>query len=211
MNDIIKPQGLAGFEHIKRTWNKSLQAWSARLMPGEYYVSKNDECISTVLGSCISVCIFDPTIQVGGMNHFMLPAQGEHSSGAWGGPASSSTRYGNFAMEYLINAIIKLGGRKKNFQAKIFGGGQVLDNMTDVGQSNILFVFDYLRKENISVIASDVGDIFPRKVVFFPKTGKVKIKHLATDRNKNIEQTERAYMRDMQAKKSTSDDNVELF
>ena len=211
LTNQIKPQELPGFDHIKRTWNEAMQCWSARLLPGEYYVSKNDECISTVLGSCISVCIYDPTIKVGGMNHFMLPAQGEHSSGAWGDPTSSSTRYGNFAMEYLINSVIKLGGRKQNFQAKIFGGGQVLANMTNVGQSNIIFAFDYLRKENINVLASDVGDIFPRKLVFFPKTGKVKMKHLTTDRNKNIEKTERAYMRDMQTKKSSPDDNVELF
>ena len=206
-----QPKCLAGFEHIKRTWDKRLHYWSARLLPGEYYVTTQDECISTVLGSCISVCIYDPTIKVGGMNHFMLPAQGEHSSQSWGDPTSSATRYGNFAMEYLINSVIKLGGRKQNFQAKIFGGGQVLANMTDVGQRNILFAFDYLRKENIEVIASDVGDIFPRRVVFFPKTGKVKMKHLSTQKNKGFEQSDKAYMQDMQTNKPSPDDNVELF
>ncbi|MCJ8314332.1 MAG: chemoreceptor glutamine deamidase CheD [Saccharospirillaceae bacterium] len=211
INSQLKLNTLAGFEHIKKTWDKKLQCWSARLLPGEYYVTNDDECIATVLGSCISVCIFDPSIKLGGMNHFMLPAHNEHSSNSWGDPTSSSTRYGNFAMEYLINSIIKQGGRKKSFEAKIFGGGQVLANMSDIGQRNIIFAFDYLRKENINVIASDVGDIYPRKVVFFPKTGKVKMKHLAADKNVNIEKEERAYIKSMQTKKASPDDNIELF
>ncbi|BCE00851.1 chemoreceptor glutamine deamidase CheD [Marinicellulosiphila megalodicopiae] len=205
------PKCLRGFEHIKRSWDKTHECWTARLLPGEFYVTTSGESINTVLGSCISVCICDPTIKVGGMNHFMLPAQGEHSSQTWGDPTSSSTRYGNFAMEYLINTIIKHGGRKQNFQAKIFGGGQVLANMTDVGQRNILFAFDYLRKEGIDVQASDVGDIYPRKVVYFPQSGRVKMKHLATEKNRALEKTERAYMLDVNKVKPAEDDNVELF
>ena len=205
------PKCISGFEHIARRWDQTFNCWLATIKPGEYFVTTNDECISTVLGSCISVCIYDPTVKVGGMNHFMLPAHSEHSSSSWGDPTSSATRYGNFAMEYLINSVIKLGGSKQSFQAKIFGGGQVLANMTDVGQRNILFAFNYLRKEGIEVVASDVGDVFPRRVVFFPKTGKVKMKHLATQKNKILEKEEREYLQNIQQNKSSPDDNVELF
>ncbi|MBL4881916.1 MAG: chemoreceptor glutamine deamidase CheD [Oleispira sp.] len=202
------------FEHVNRYWDKVHQVWSAKILPGELYVSTHGEMISTVLGSCISVCIRDKNKGIGGMNHFMLPQDSEFSSERWGdNPATSASRYGNWAMEYLINAILKRGGEKKNFEVKIFGGGQMMAKMTDIGQKNILFVYKYLSDEQLKIEASDVGDVFARKVLYFPDTGSVKLRRIKDLKNDTIIRREIAYEKyvsvDNQSKPSA--DNVELF
>jgi len=111
------------------------------------------------------------------MNHFMLPASA--SSDSWkAADNSASARYGNVAMEHLINNILKNGGKRQNLEAKIFGGGRIIANMTDVGMRNIAFARDYLETEGMKVTSEDVGDTFPRMVVYFPATGKVRVKRL---------------------------------
>src|SRR3989338_8421384 len=132
------PLALPGFEHIKRAWNDSYEAYAARLMPGEYYVTLRDEGVYTTLGSCISACIRDRIAGIGGMNHFMLPASAD-ADGWKSTSLSAATRYGNFAMEHLINVILKNGGQRQNLEVKLFGGGRILQNMTDVGMRNINF------------------------------------------------------------------------
>lgn len=205
-----QPIAPKGFDHIKRYWDKTHNHWAAKILPGEFYVSTGNEMINTVLGSCISVCIHERALKIGGMNHFMLPHQSDHATELWGGDLdSSATRYGNWAMEYLINEILKLGGLKENFEVKIFGGGQVLANLTDIGQGNILFAYDFLRKEGLNPVASDVGDIYPRKVLYFPKTGKVRIKRMSTSKNERILQQEKSYSEKIDKDSGQSD--VELF
>ncbi len=137
---------------------------AVKVLPGEYFVARESLVIMTVLGSCIAACLWDSRMHVGGMNHFMLPE-------ADGGDASG--RYGSYAMELLINEMMKLGARRETLQAKIFGGGQVMANFTttNVGERNTRFVRDYLATERIPVVSEDVLDICPRKVVFFPVTG----------------------------------------
>jgi len=183
---------------------------AAKIMPGEFYVSKSGEMIVTVLGSCISACIRDVQLGIGGMNHFMLPKQGEHSSEQWGHSNSSASRYGNWAMEFLINEILKLGGTRRNLEIKVFGGGNVLSNMTDIGERNIAYVRKYIYEENFELAAEDVGDIFPRKVLYFPDTGSVKVRKLRETLNDTVLQREINYSKNLNDKPSVSGD-VELF
>ncbi|OIN93461.1 MAG: chemotaxis protein CheD [Comamonadaceae bacterium CG1_02_60_18] len=145
---------------------------AVKVLPGEYFVSSDDLMIMTVLGSCIAACIWDTRSRTGGMNHFMLP----EGDGIEGGG-----RYGSYAMELLINKLLKSGARRENMQAKIFGGAQVMAGFTsmNVGERNTKFVLDYLSTERIPVVSQDVLDIHPRKVCFFPVTGKALVKRLA--------------------------------
>lgn len=189
------PKALQGFSHVNRYWDKMHNTYSAKILPGEYYVTTNNELIVTVLGSCVSACIRDPIFGIGGMNHFMLPAQKDTSSKQWGSNAvSAATRYGNFAMEHMINEILKNGGERRNLELKLFGGGKVLAQMTDVGSRNIEFVLDYVAVEGLRVVAKDLGDIYPRKVVYHPITGKVKIKKLRSLHNDTIVKRETEYL-----------------
>ncbi|UZW76749.1 chemoreceptor glutamine deamidase CheD [Alkalimarinus sediminis] len=183
---------------------------AAKIMPGELYVSLHGEMIVTVLGSCVSACIRDRVHGIGGMNHFMLPVQGEHSSTQWGSSdVSSASRYGNWAMEFLINEILKAGGERKNLEVKVFGGGNVLSNMTSIGARNIAFVKSYLANEGLQIVASDVGDQFPRKVLYFPDTGAVKVRKMRQTRNDTVIQREKAYIEDINQQPKSGE--VELF
>lgn len=145
---------------------------AVKVLPGEYFVSSDDVLIMTVLGSCIAACIWDGKARLGGMNHFMLP-EGDSTDGFG--------RYGSYAMELLINEMIKLGARRETMQAKVFGGAAVMAGFTtmNVGERNTKFVLDYLATERIPVVSQDVLDIHPRKVCFFPVTGKALVKRLA--------------------------------
>jgi chemotaxis protein CheD len=184
---------LPGFEHIRRSWNKTHKVYSARLLTGEFYVTVNDEGIHTTLGSCISACVRDRVSGVGGMNHFMLPASGDADE--WKSTSlSAATRYGNFAMEHLINVILKNGGKRQNLEVKLFGGGRILVKMNDVGKRNIAFVRDYILTEGLKVVAEDMGSIYPRMVVFFPATGKVRVRRLLSLHNNAIIDEETRYL-----------------
>ena len=202
------PLALPGFEHIKRGWHDAYEAYAARLMPGEYYVTSHDEGVYTTLGSCIAACIRDRVTGIGGMNHFMLPASGE-TSGWQAAGLSVINRYGNFAMEHLINDILKNGGRRENLEVKVFGGGRIIANMTDVGKRNIAFVHDYIETEGLKITSEDVGDVYPRMVVYFPATGKVRVKRLRSLHNNSIIEQEFSYLNSIEAKPVSGD--IELF
>lgn len=185
-----QPPVLPGFGHIRRYWDQTHQTFAAKILPGEFYVTRHDEAVITSLGSCVSACIRDRIYRVGGMNHFMLPEASEYRE-VHAGDLTEAARYGSFAMEQLINEILKAGGRRENLEVKLFGGGRVIANMTsDVGRRNILFAREYLQDEGLQVIAEDVGDSWPRRVVYFPATGRVRVKKL---RSQEIVATERAY------------------
>lgn len=157
---------------------------AAKLLPGEYYVTQQEMVLVTVLGSCVAACIRDRQAGVGGMNHFMLPDSGSQRST----PTSESARYGAFAMEVLVNELLKLGARRGNLEAKVFGGGAVMSGLTqaNVGERNAAFVVDYLRTEQIPLAARDLLDIYPRKVYFFPRTGRVVVRKLRSLNNDTI-------------------------
>jgi len=159
--------------------------------------------IMTVLGSCIAACMWDGPAKVGGMNHFMLP-EGEGMEGFG--------RYGSYAMELLINEMLKMGARRETMQAKIFGGAAVMAGFTtmNVGERNTKFVKDYLAMERIPVVSQDVMDVQPRKVCFFPVTGKALVKRLAIAHPESIVVAERRGNAAMVAS-STSGGSVDLF
>lgn len=202
--------GLPGFKNINRYWDKMNDCYAAKILPGEYYVTVHDELITTVLGSCVSACIRDKVFGIGGMNHFMLPANKGDDVSSFGG-AGESTRYGNFAMEQMINDILKNGGRRKNLEIKVFGGGKVLKNMStlDIGQKNIDFIMRYIRDESLKLTAEDLGDVYPRKVIFFPVSGKVRVKKLRSMHNNTIIEREKTYIKTIAQAPSSGE--IELF
>ncbi len=205
-----QPRPLPGFERINRYWDPVHVMYAAKLLPGEYYVTRDGEGIVTVLGSCVSACVRDPLMGIGGMNHFMLPEnQSDPSSGKWGGELDASTRYGSFAMERLVNDILKHGGIRRNLEVKLFGGGRILAQMTDIGLRNIEFVRHYLLTEGLRIAAEDLGEIYPRKVYYFPATGKVRVMKLRSLHNNTIVEREVAYRQEIEKKPVAGD--VELF
>ena len=202
-------QPLPEFTHINRYWDRSHDTQAAKILPGEFYVTKGDEAIVTVLGSCVSACIRDRLYGIGGMNHFMLPVdKGNVYHDMMSDALAGSTRYGNFAMESLINVILKYGGRRENLEVKIFGGGRIIRGMTDVGDSNIRFVHDYIKMERLNLLAEDLGDIYPRKVIYFPATGKVRVKKLRSLHNDTIITRETQYMEEI---RKPREGEIELF
>lgn len=202
------PRALRGFSNINRYWDRQREIYAAKILPGEYYVTTNRELIVTVLGSCVSACIRDPKMGIGGMNHFMLPASSSYTDLKQN---SDATRYGNFAMEKLINDILKNGGRRDALEIKLFGGGKVIAHMSqaDVGNRNIAFARDYVLMEGFNIAAEDLGDIYPRKVVYDPISGKVQVKKLRKAHNDTIVKRERGYMQELEQTPSAGD--IELF
>jgi chemotaxis protein CheD len=169
--------------------DREFKTAAAKIGPGEYYVTQRDILIVTVLGSCVSACIRDPLTQIGGMNHFMLPEHG----GDPNSPLSGSARYGAYAMEVLINKLIGLGAHRDRLEAKLFGAGQIVAGMSDIGRRNAAFAQEYLRRESIPVIAEDLCNPHPSKVYFFPHTGRVLVKWLKSLKNNTILTREQVY------------------
>jgi chemotaxis protein CheD len=199
---------LHGFEEVlapNHYFDRHFGIEAAKILPGEYYVTGRDMMLVTVLGSCISVCLRDRSNGIGGMNHFMLP-EGDPRN-----PLSSSARYGGYAMEVLINQLIKLGAERNRLEAKVFGGGAVLRGFTlhTVGERNSEFVLEYLDREGIRLIAQDLMDIYPRKIYYFPATGRVLVKKLKKAHNNTIVQREEEY--GSRLKTSDVAGDVELF
>jgi len=201
-----QPPALVGFESVARYWDSHRGLWAAKIGPGEYYVTLAGEMIVTVLGSCVAACVRDPIRGIGGMNHFMLPGDPDSAPKA---PTSSHNRYGCYAMESLLNTILKRGGERSRLEIKLFGGGRVLSRMTDVGERNIAFVRSFVTAEGLRLVSEDLGGNFPRKVYFSPRTGKVRLKKLRDLHNRTIEEREASYARDLEAKPASGD--VELF
>jgi chemotaxis protein CheD len=180
---------------------------ASKITPGEYYVTRRNMVLVTVLGSCVAACVRDKNNGIGGMNHFMLP-KSMHDSGGW---LSASARYGAYAMEVMINQILKQGAKRENLEAKLFGGGAVIKNMNamNVGEDNAKFAIDYLQKEGIPVVAQDLLGVLPRKIYYFPNSGKVMVKKLRDTANDTIIMRELAYKKRLIATKVDGD--IELF
>jgi chemotaxis protein CheD len=188
--------------YYDRTFNME----ASKIVPGEYYVTRRDMLLVTVLGSCVAACIRDKTSGIGGMNHFMLP-KSTHEKAGW---ISASARYGAYAMEVMINQILKQGAKRENLEAKVFGGAAVIKNMQmSVGDDNAKFALDYLRKERIPVMAEDLLGEFPRKVYYFPATGKVLVKKLHSLPNDTVIIREQEYSKRLIT--NNIDGDIELF
>ncbi|QSA98689.1 chemoreceptor glutamine deamidase CheD [Methylococcus sp. EFPC2] len=171
-------------------YDRNFNIQAVKILPGEYYATARPMLIVTVLGSCVSACIRDRVSGIGGMNHFMLPALND-----FGEPVNASARYGTYAMEILINQLLKMGVKRQNLEAKVFGGGNVIKGFTvaNVGERNAAFVREYLKAEEIPIVAEDLLDIYPRKVYFFPAQGRVLIKKLMSLHNDTILRREQEY------------------
>ena len=208
-----RPVAAPGFEEIQRHWDPATNRWTAKILPGEYYVTCEAETITTVLGSCISACIRDPDSGIGGMNHFMLPEDGASSTGsgsAWNAlDGGESTRYGSYAMERLLNELYKLGARRDRLEVKIFGGGHILETRNEIGEKNIRFAQEFCRVEGLVIAAQDVGSNVPRRVVYFPESGRVLIKRLNPVANRTIQSRESDYRKSL--RENSGGNDVELF
>ncbi|MEJ0049061.1 MAG: chemotaxis protein CheD [Rhodospirillales bacterium] len=176
-----------------------------KIGPGEHYVTKrSDEKIVTVLGSCVAACIRDPVAGIGGMNHFMLP---ESATGVWG-QASATMRYGNFAMERLINDILRGGGQRNRLEVKVFGGAAMIANGAMVGHQNAAFVESYLKAENMPIAAHHLRGESARRIDYEPRAGKVMMLEMSYDAAP-IARAETKFLRNMQPEPECG--SVELF
>lgn len=175
-------------EPVARYFDKQLQSEVVKLPPGEYFATPSNVAMVTVLGSCVSACLWDARYRIGGMNHFMLPGAGD------------SARLGIYAMEVLINRMLKCGAQRGNLVAKVFGGANVLEGMDtlNIGSRNAAFVLEFLAEERIPVVAQDLEDLHPRKVAFFPASGRALVKRLAALRDDTLQRTERDYLARLQ-------------
>jgi len=182
-------------------WDANFKNDAVKVLPGEFFVSDENMLIVTTLGSCIVACLWDRERRIGGMNHFMLP-EGQGDSG----------RYGSYAMELLINQLMKRGASRTSLEAKVFGGGSVIATMTslNVGERNTQFVFDYLRTERIPVVSKDVLDTCARKVCMLPASGKVLMKRLAPNNADALVAQERAAA-EKAAPQAAAGGSVDLF
>lgn len=186
------------YKFESRYFDKYFQKFAVKLLPGQFYVTKKvqSEIIVTVLGSCVSVCLRDIKNDVAGMNHFMLPGMQKDLN------IENLTRYGNSAMNILLQTMYQRGARKENIVAKVFGGGAVLSVHTDtlrVGQKNAEFALNYLQQHKIPILSQDLLEIYPRKVYFFPDTGKVLVKKLHHLKNNTIYEREQIYNKNLLA------------
>lgn len=202
------PASLESSSSSHRRRDPSTGRWTTRVLPGECYVTGSNEVLTTVLGSCISACIRDPQVGVGGMNHFLLPIE----PGA--APAADSalglaTRYGGHAMETLINELMKRGAKRERLEIKLFGGGNILGGNGDVGHRNIEFIHDFLKIEGLRSVAEDLGDIYPRTITYEPASGRARVKRLQPVEAHTIARHEQDYMRSVDKKDDGGD--IELF
>ena len=190
-----------------RYYDRHFEREAVKILPGEYYVTVDGTMIVTVLGSCVSACLMDRKVGVAGMNHFLLPTDNNNDSQI----ISESARYGVYAMELLINHMLKKGASKARMEAKVFGGGNVLRGLTQnpVGERNAEFVMDYLRAEHIPVLATDLLDQYPRKVYLMADTGEVKVRKIKSLHNSTIMDRESEYR--MKIKSTSHAGDVDLF
>ena len=194
-------------EHLatNRYYDRHFDSEAAKILPGEYFVTDKGMLLVTVLGSCVAACIRDTKTGMGGMNHFMLPDDGGRET------VGASARYGTYAMEVLINHLLKMGARRNSLEAKVFGGGAVMASLSssNVGTRNAEFVLNYLKVKKIPIVAKDLLDSYPRKVYYFPDTGRVMVKKLHRVHNETLFTREKDYKDRLSGSKVEGD--IELF
>lgn len=196
LGNRVLPPCLPQFVHINRYYDSMHQCFAAKILPGEYYISTRGEMITTVLGSCVAVCAYDPEIQMGGMNHFMLPGQAGNEPGKCHKQRfNERLRYGRSAIDALLGDLLRLGCKQQNLVIKVFGGAQVFGEKGVVGRLNAEYCRSYFLEKGIAIVAEDTGSQFPRKIKFSPLTGKVMVKRLQSLNNDTIERRERNYHR----------------
>jgi chemotaxis protein CheD len=204
-----KPRpALPGFEKIRRVWSPEYGRFGAQLLPGEFYVTREDELIATLLGSCVAACVRDPRTGMGGMNHFMLPAGRDGSSTAW--IEREATRYGDFAMEQLINELIKRGAHREDLEIKLAGGGRMYDSHANVGQQNAEFAVRFLKQEGLRLLAQDLGGSWPRRVRYLPVEGSMRVTRLPPVLSQRVVAREKTYRQTVE-QTSQGTGSIEFF
>jgi chemotaxis protein CheD len=194
----------------RRSFQDSSGATFVSVAPGDHYVTNNpDETVVTLLGSCVAACARDPVTGVGGLNHFLLPSGDSHDVAQGGDEAM---RFGDYAMEQLLNTIYRKGGQRGRIEFKIFGGARVLggNSMLKIGEQNIAFVERFLRNEGFPIVAKSVGGTAPRRVRFHPATGKAFVQELDRSSAQSVTSQEEQYRRRM-AKAAPAGGDVEFF
>lgn len=191
-----------GFEHVHRFLTAKGETL-AKILPGELYVTEPPELITTLLGSCVAACIRDSAFGVGGMNHFMLPDTDAHDQ------SDRRGRYGAYAMERLVNEVLKAGGRRERLEIKIFGGGNMGSSRARIGEQNVEFVESYLAREGLSITARNVGGNAARKLIYDPGTGRVRMMKLPPLEMSAVVRREGTYRRTLGTQEVAG--SVELF
>jgi chemotaxis protein CheD len=188
-------------------FDRDLGATAIWIFQGDFYVSSRPELyLTTVLGSCIAVCMRDPVTQCGGMNHFLLPDAVNRQDQF----PSLALRYGSYSIERLINAILSRGGRRDRLEVKVFGGGNVIGGTSDIGGRNVEFVEHYFAKERLSIAAADLRGILPRKLRYFPTTGRAQVSLLRDRDAAEVVKSESVMRSNMDATKVTGPIDVFL-
>lgn len=206
MQKRLNPPIAEYFRGNKRYYDNYEDINVVKIFAGDWYVSNSEnEMISTILGSCVAACVRDPLIKVGGMNHFLLPGNNMIMDGA----DSDAARYGVFAMESLINGVLKLGGRKDRLEIKVFGGGNVTNNSAAIGSKNAGFIREFLRKEGFSNFFENLEGEHPRRVHYYPVTGKVMMRLLRRREDMVVADEEANYRKSIINKPFIND--IELF
>lgn len=187
-----------------RTFSKRWGRDIYTIGPGGVYLAQPGELVATLLGSCVSACIRDTKLGIGGMNHVMVPLERPDDRA---NARLVATAYGAYAMEVLINELLKAGAQRSQLEVKIFGGGRMLRGMTDIGSRNIDFVRHYLHVEGLKLVGEDVGGNAPRKILFAPDSGRVKVRRLTTSMNRVVEEETKV----PEVPAATEAGSVELF
>jgi chemotaxis protein CheD len=194
------------FSGSDRYYDQISEMTVVKVFSGDCYsTTEPGEMLVTVLGSCIAACIRDPIAKVGGMNHFLLP----NSSNV----GDSPTRYGAYAMEKLINDLLKKGAQKSRLEVKVFGGGNVIQSSAKIGDKNVNFIRQYCKDEGLKIVQEDLGGLSPRRIHYYPETGKVMMRKLGRKEDfVNVEQEEIIYSKAITIKASKgAEGGVELF
>jgi chemotaxis protein CheD len=173
------PPPIPGFEGVRRLWDSSHHRWTVKILPGELFVTPHDESISTIVGSCLAICMRDPALRIGGMNQFMLPLQiGDDPESPPFDPGGAAARYGRGVMERLLDETVRQGASRGRLKARMFGGGRNIHSDTDIGAKTIAFARRWLRERDIPVVAEKLGDSHPRRILYFPNSGITRIERL---------------------------------
>lgn len=202
--DVEKTQVGDYYDGVDRYFDHNSEKVVVKLMSGDCYATADrNEMIVTILGSCIAACVRDPITNVGGMNHFLLPGDFESSA------LNESARYGTFAMEKLINQILNLGGKKDRLEIKIFGGANVIENSSMIGQKNVNFIKNFLKADGFTIASEHVGGTAPRRIHYYPDSGKVMMRLLKRKEDMKVVQKEEVFRSSL--RKNPLEGEIELF
>lgn len=201
--------------HFNRFYHPLRDKHIVKVLPGGVYCTEaEDELIATGLGSCVSACMWDSDLHIGGMNHFLLPFDSKSQLKTWcpDEVASTASRYGSYAMEILLNALLKRGARRTSLRLKLFGGAQMLGRNSMIGEKNVAFILNYVEQEGMEVVSQDLGGLEPRKILFDPYTGKAWLKRIPFTEIHHLQHQEEKYASQLDRESHATDNNdVELF